>query len=239
MITLYGFARRFNVVDSSPFVVKVDLFLRLADIPFHAEHGVEYLKVAPKGKLPFIDDAGNKVADSAAILEYLTEKYQIPLDDELTAEQKAQTHFITKSLDEGLYWCLVHSRWALDESWPYIKDAFFGGLSAPISWIVPNIIRSKVKKNLHGQGVGRHSQSEILLMADKSLQALSTLLADNAYIFGDKPTSLDATIYAHLCQFISTRYDSGYESDLMKEAKSYPNLVDYCQRIENTYYQEN
>lgn len=238
MITLYGFAQRFNVVDASPFVVKVDLFLRMANIPYQVEHGVKYLKVAPKGKLPFIEDAGEKIADSAVILDYLTTKYQVTLDNELTDEQKAQAHFITQSLDEGLYWCLVHSRWSIDESWPFVKDAFFGTLPAPISWIVPNMVRKSVIKNLHGQGIGRHSQSEILAKADQTLVSLSAMLADNDYIFGDKPTSLDATLYAHLCEFISTKYDSGYESDLMKKAKSYPNLVNYCQRIENTYYQQ-
>ena len=115
MITLYGFGKCFNVMDASPFVVKVDLFMRMANIPCQVKYGAKYLKKSPKGKLPFINDNGTVVADSDAIITYLTKQYQVTLDAELTPEQKAQAHLITKSLDEGLYWCLVYSRWATDE----------------------------------------------------------------------------------------------------------------------------
>ena len=107
MITLYGFGKCFNVMDASPFVVKVELFMRMANIPYQVKYGAKYLKKSPKGKLPFINDDGIVVADSEAIISYLTDKYLITLDAELTAEQKAQAHLMTKSLDEGLYWCIL------------------------------------------------------------------------------------------------------------------------------------
>lgn len=238
MITLYGFGKSFNVMDASPFVVKVDLFMRMANLSFQVKQGAKYLRVAPKGKLPFIDDDGKVVADSEAILSYLTEQYQVTLDAELTSKQKAQTYLITKSLDEGLYWCLVYSRWILDESWPYSKNAFFGRLSAPLRWFLPNMIRKTVKKNLHGQGVGRHSAEEILAIADKSFQSLSMLLADQDFFFGEQHTSFDAVAYSHLCEFISVRFDGGFENVFTKKAKSYQNLVQFCQRIEDKFYQE-
>ncbi len=107
MITRYGFGQCFNVMDASPFVVKVELFMRMANIPCQVKYGAKYLKKSPKGKLPFINDNGTVVADSEAIMSYLTDKYQIALDTELTAEQKAQAYLMTKSLDEGLYWCIL------------------------------------------------------------------------------------------------------------------------------------
>lgn len=238
MITLYGFGKCFNVMDASPFVVKVDLFMRMANIPYQVKHGSKYLKIAPKGKLPFIDDKGTLVADSEAILSYLTEHYQVTLDAELTPEQQAQAYLITKSLDEGLYWCLVYSRWALDESWPLINEAFFGKLPAPLRWLIPSIIRRSVKKNLHGQGIGRHSLEEIIEITDKSLQSLSTLLAEKDFFFGEQHTSFDAVVYSHLCEFISVRFDNGFENVFTKKAKSYQNLVQFCQRIEDQFYQE-
>jgi glutathione S-transferase len=238
MITLYGFGKCFNVIDASPFVVKVDLFMRMANIPYQVKQGAKYLKVSPKGKLPFIDDDGTVVADSEAIVSYLTTQYQVTLDTELTPEQNAQAYLITKSLDEGLYWCLVYSRWVLGESWPFTKDALFGKLPAPLRWLVPNVIRRTVKKNLHGQGVGRHSSEEILAIADTSLESLSTLLADKNFFFGEKHTSFDAVVYSHLCEFISVSFDNGFESIFTKKAKSYQNLVQFCQRIEDKFYQE-
>lgn len=234
MITLYGFSKSFNIADASPFVVKVDLFMRMADISYKNKSGAKYLKIAPKGKLPFIDDDGTYVADSQDIMSYLTSKFNLTLDDELTPEQKAQTHLMTKSLDEGLYWCLVYSRWAIDEYWPLAKEAFFGAMPAPLAWLIPNIIRKSVKKNLYGQGVARHSRDEVLTMVEQTIEALSIMLGDKAYFYGAKPTSFDVTAYAHLCQFISVSYDN----EFTKTAKKYQNLVHFCQRIEEQFYQE-
>jgi len=238
MISLYSFGSNFGVMDPSPFVVKVDLFMRMAGIPYQVKRGAKYLKVAPKGKLPFIDDGGTVIADSEAIITYLTKHYHVTLDAELTAEQHAQAYFITKSLDEGLYWYLVYSRWALDDSWPLTNNAFFATLPVPVRWFLPNIIRKAVKKNLYGQGTGRHSTEEILAMTDKTLQALSAMLAEKDFFFGDKYTSFDAAVYSHLCEFISVRFDCGYESKFTKKAKTYQNLVQFCQRIEDKFYQE-
>ena len=89
MIKLYGFGKAFGVVDASPFVVKVDLFFRLAEIDFEYISDFNQLKKSPKNKFPFIDDNGTKVGDSAFILKYLTEKYDIKLDVHLDETQKS------------------------------------------------------------------------------------------------------------------------------------------------------
>ena len=94
------------------------------------------------------------------------------------------------------------------------------------------MIKKKVCKNLHGQGLGRHSKEEVLAISDKSFAALSTLLADKAYFFDGKPSSFDATVYSILCQFISVDCDNEFNA----KARSYSNLVQFCQRIEKEYY---
>jgi len=236
VIKLYSFGASFGVMDPSPFVVKVDAFMKMAQLPYEVISSADNLKIAPKGKLPFIIDHANDgestIADSQAIIEYLNQKYQISLDDHLSSEQQAQAYLFTKSLDENLYWCLVYSRWILDDTWQIVKQAFFGGLPWPIKVIVPGIIQKKVRKNLHGQGIGRHTKDEILAISDKSFAALSTLLADKNYFFGDKPSSFDATVYSILCQFISVDCSNEFND----KARSYSNLVQFCQRIEQSYY---
>jgi len=232
MIKLYSFGANFGVMDPSPFVVKVDAFMKMAQLPFEVIANADNLKKAPKGKLPFIADGDSTIADSQAILDHLTQQYQVSLDDHLTAKQQAQAYLLTKSLDENLYWCLVYSRWILEDTWPVTNNTFFGGLPWLLRLFVPGLIRKSVKKNLHGQGMGRHSQAEILAISDKSFAALSTLLADNAYFFGEQPSSFDATVYAILCQFISVDCTNQFND----RARSYQNLVQFCQRIEQSYY---
>jgi len=233
VIKLYSFGASFGVMDPSPFVVKVYAFMKMAQLPFEVVASADNLKIAPKGKLPFIVDSDTTtIADSQAIVEYLTEKYKVSLDQHLSAEQQAQAYLLTKSLDENLYWCLVYSRWVLDNTWPLVNKTFFGALPLPLRLFVPSLIRKGVKKNLHGQGLGRHSKEEILAISDKSFSALSILLADKDYFFGDNPSSFDASVYSILGQFILT----DHLNEFNEKARTYPNLVQFCQRIEQTYY---
>lgn len=236
MIKLYSFGSNFGVMDPSPFVVKVDLFMKMAKLPFEVIASANNLKLAPKGKLPFIVDKNENdehtIADSQAILEYLTDKYQVPLDEHLSPEQQAQAYLFAKSLDENLYWCLVYSRWILEDTWPLANKTFFGGLPFPLRLFIPSLIRKGVKKNLHGQGTGRHSKEEILAISDKSFSALSTLLGDKMYFFNNKESSFDAIVYSILCQFISVDCTNEFND----KARDYSNLVQFCQRIEQAYY---
>ncbi len=232
MTVLYSFGPNFGLVDPSPFVVKVDAFMRMANIPFEVKIGIKHTKKSDKRKLPIIEDDGQIIPDSQFIIEYLTKKYQITLDDFLTAEQKAQAYLFTKSLDENLYWPMVYSRWVDEQTWPTAKEAFFGKLPLPLKLFLPTIIQKGVKKNLYGQGTGRHSKSEILDIAKASLGALSTLLGDKPYFFGDKISSFDATAYGFLSEFILVNYDN----DFNLCARSFDNLVSYCHRIQQAYY---
>jgi hypothetical protein len=40
---------------------------------------------APRGQLPYIDDDGEAIGDSDAIIAHLTRKYRLTIDDGLTA----------------------------------------------------------------------------------------------------------------------------------------------------------
>lgn len=232
MIKLYGFGNAFGVLDASPFVVKVDLFLKLAGIEFEYIGNFNNIKQSPKHKLPYIEDAGKKVGDSAFILNYLTDKYEITLDAQLTEEQKAQVVLYSHALDESLYWALVYSRWIKEDTWPVTNETFFGKMPAPLKWFLPNIIQKDVAKTLKRQGFGRHSETELLTKADQHFSALSLLLGKKDYFFGEKPCSFDAIAYAALCEFISVDYFNNFN----QQARKYENLVQYCQRIEEKYY---
>lgn len=186
MITLYGFGSRFGVEDLSPFVLKVDAFMRMADIPFQVRGSFANLRTAPKGKLPYIVDNGKTISDSTFIIRYLTEHYAADIDRHLTDEQRACARMVMRTLDESLYWCLVHSRWIRDDSWQIVKPAFFSKMPFPICYIAPVIARRNIRKALYLQGTGRHSDEEILAIADEILQDLSVLLGEKRWFFGDR-----------------------------------------------------
>jgi len=219
-------------MDPSPFVVKVDLFLRITKLDYRIKCGANYLKKSPKGKLPFITDNEETVGDSSFILDYLNKKHSLDVDHFLTDEERATAYLFTKSLEENLYWCVVSSRWVDDKTWPIAKAAFFESIPFPLNTFIPSLIRRGVIKNLNGQGIGRHSQEEVLSITDKSLQALSDFLGDKKYFFGNKVSTFDATAYSMLCQL----YIVNYVSEFGELAKKYDNLAQYCERIKNEFY---
>ncbi|MET1256740.1 glutathione S-transferase family protein [Aliikangiella maris] len=234
MLTLYTFGSYLGMPDPSPFVLKVDAYLRLANIEFAVKPALTNSRRAPKGKLPFIKDNNKTVADSQFILEYLESYYDVQLDAHLTDEQKATAYLITKSLDENLYFILVYSRWYCEKTWPQVKQAFFGKFPFPIKQILPNVARKGVLKTLHNQGISRHSRNEIEHITARSFQALADLIGEKPFIFGDKPCSLDATVYAFLAEFILAELDNSFNS----LAKQHQGLVKYCQRFQQTYYRD-
>lgn len=232
MIKLFGFGPAFGVPDPSSFVLKVDCYLRMANIEFERINGQQYLSKAPKGKLPYIEWEGRVIADSQHIINTLDENFDSPLESHLSCEQKAQSYLMTKSLDENLYWCLVYSRWIRDDGWVKTKDVLFSSLPGPVRLLVPPLVRRGIRKTLKQQGLGRHSDAEILSIAGKSIDALATLLAQTPYFFGERPSNFDATAFALLAQLVLATD----ESALSPLAKKHQNLVDYCQRIANEFY---
>ncbi len=231
MIILHGFGENLGVKDPSPMVLKVDAYLRMAGINFTNNNHPSNLQKAPKGKLPFIVDDGKTVADSQFIFEYLKENH-VNLDNNLSKEESAQAYLLTKSLDENLYFCLVYSRWMCEDTWQIVKKAFFGKLPPIVRSIVPTIVRKKLKRNLEGQGIGKHSHNEIVHITQQSFSALSNLLGEKDYFFGQQPCSFDAAAYGMLASFIETTVDD----EFTQMARNYPNLVQYCKRIKTHFY---
>jgi len=232
MIKLHSFGPSLNMVDPSPFVLKVDVFMRMANIQFEHVSSLNNLSRAPKGKLPFIVDGDKTIADSHFIISYLKRKYNVDLDSQLSNEQRHIGYLIAKSLDENLYWCLLYSRWADDNCWKYVKEAFFGSMPFPVKSIVPLIVRRGVISALKKQGMGKHSKEEIKTLAQESFDSLSALLARQKYFFGETPCTFDASAFAFLSEFIL----ADLENEFNDIARRYDNLVKYCDNMQARYY---
>ena len=81
MITLYTFGPYFDLPDPSPFVMKGEVLLKMANLPFEIDTGG--FNKAPKGKLPYISDGGEIVADSSLIRLHIEKKYGFDFDSGL------------------------------------------------------------------------------------------------------------------------------------------------------------
>jgi glutathione S-transferase len=61
-IRLFQFPRLFSIPNLSPFCSKLETWLRIAGIPYDVVDTPNPRK-SPKGKLPFIEDAGLRIGD--------------------------------------------------------------------------------------------------------------------------------------------------------------------------------
>ena len=233
MIKLFQFAPALGLPNASPFCMKVETYLRMADLPFEIPRAtLGHLRNAPKGKMPYIEDQGRLVADSSFIIDYLKATYGDPLDGWLDAPQEAVALAFARLLEENLYWAVIYTRWVEPQGWQLTRSAFFGTLSAPLKWVLPALARRGIIKELHGQGMGRHSREEIMTIGRRDISALADFLSDKPYFMGEQPCSLDASAYAFLANLLWVPV----ESELKRHAMQYAQLDAYCQRMRARYY---
>jgi glutathione S-transferase len=235
MITLYSFGPAYGLPDSSPFVTKVELLLKMAKLLYRTN--TTGFARAPKGKLPYIDDGGVVVADSTFIRWHLEKKHRIDFDRGLNPTQKATAWAFEKMAEEQLYWALLHDRWMIDGNFrkgpaKFLDRLLFDKLPAAVRPLMTAMIRRKVRTALHAQGLGRHSPEEILALGARSINAIADFLGDKPFFMGAEPTGADAVMFAFVCGVLCPYF----ESRLRGTAERRENLRCYVGRMTALYY---
>lgn len=230
MITLYNFGPAFGLPDPSPFVTKAELLLKMAGLAYRAD--TTGFAKAPKGKLPYIDDGGVKVADSTFIRRHIENKYGHDFDRGLSAEQKAIAWAFEKMAEDNLYWTIVHSRWTEDDNFDKGPRSFFKSVPAPIRPFVVAMVRRQVRASLRGQGTGRHTREEIAALGCRSIDAIAAFLGEKPYFLGDEPKGADATLFA----FVASALCPAFISPMRDAAARHDNLRRYVGRMTARYY---
>lgn len=230
-IELHQFRTLPGFPNLSPFCMKVETWLRMAGLDYRVVVELGPHK-GPLGKLPFVRDRGETIADSHSIIERLARTYGKDLDAGLDARQRATARAFDRLLSEHLYWAMVYGRWVDEAAWQGTRAVFFGSLPWPLRSLLPGFARRGMTAQLKGHGLGRHSRDEVLRRAAQDLQALADLLGDQPYFFGDQPTTLDAGAYA----FLANAYAAPIETAVKPLVATHPNLVAYCERVRLRYF---
>ncbi len=230
MIELFQFRPKFGVPNLSPFCLKLETWLKMASIDYVVNY-VDDPRTAPLGKLPYIKEGDFQMADSSCIIDYLSEHQNISLDSHLSNEELAIAHCCQVMVEERLYWAVVYHRW-LGVGWPDLRAEVFSVLPPIVRHIVPVIVQNKLRRDMFGHGLGRHTVEQINKFADDDIRALSGLLGDKPYLMGDKISSVDATVFAILCELLH----SSLPSPLKSITEQYSNLVAYHLRMGCRYF---
>lgn len=230
MITLYTFGPKFGLPDPSPFVMKAEVLLKMADLPYTTDTGG--FRKAPKGKLPYIDDDGVLIADSTFIRWHLEKKYAVDFDMGLSPAERGMAWAFEKMCEDHLYWGLLHARWMDDANFNAGPRAFFRLAPAPMRPLVVRMVRRQIRRGLWAHGLGRHSDKEIAQLAAKDIDAIADFLADKPYLMGQEPCGADATVFAAVAGCLP----ACFTTPIRDAAEAHPNLIAYRDRLMKRYY---
>jgi glutathione S-transferase len=235
MIKLHQFPRPnpsfAKIANFSPFCMKVETYLKMAGLEYQVVETFDARR-APKGKLPVIEDNGKTIPDSSFIVKYLRSTYGDKLDARLSPKERAIGHAVQRMLEEHFYFVVLHFRWIEDAGWEKTRNAFFESMPAALKLIAPPIVRSGMRKKLDHHGVGRHSPEEIADLGKADMQAISDVLEDKTFLFGDEPTSYDAVVFA----FLAGQLFVPIETPVKAFVQSKSNLRAYTDRVDKRWF---
>jgi glutathione S-transferase len=229
-LKLFQPKRAFGLPCPSAFCVKLETYLRMAEIPYELAAGDP--REAPKGKVPWIDDDGYVLGDSAFVIDYLKQKFGDPLDGRLTSRQQAEGHAIRKMLEESLYFIASYSKWSGDDAFAIYSAELFAGMPAEQLEYVPAMVRKKALEKFDAQGIARHNDEEIYALGVQDVLAFGELLGERPFLFGDQPTSFDASAFG----VIGNLKDGPFPSSVQDAAQSTANVAAYIDRIRRQYF---
>jgi glutathione S-transferase len=224
MLTLFSYPDLCGVADNNGYGLKVYAFLKLCHVAFRHEHILDASK-APRGQLPFVVDDDATIGDSDAIISHLIQKYALGIDDGLTPAQR-NTHLLIRRTLDDLYWVMSYSRWKDDRFWPRFRDIFVGAYPDVTAEMLETAREFNFKR-YHFQGIGRYEPADAYARGIADLDALAELLPGSGYMFGAKPTSIDAALYG----FTANIYFYDIDTPLKQCLMSKENLVAHCRSI--------
>ncbi len=233
MITLYGFGPYLGMPDGSPYCMKAEVLLRMAGLAY-TKNTTASPDQGPKGKLPFIEDAGEVVADTTFIRAHIERKYGFDFDRGLDAAERAEAWAIERMLEDQLYWCCLHLRWGIDENFEKGPAHFFDRAPEAIRDKIRAVARAKVLGYLQAQGMGRHTPEQITELGTRTLDSLSALLGKRPWLMGEEPSGTDAA----LTGMLATLLNGALDSPLRQRGLAHANLANYIDRAVAHFFPE-
>lgn len=232
-IALHRFGPYLGTPDSSPFVIKAMMLLKLAGLAFRNVQGNPFK--GPQRFLPYIVDDGVTVADSSLIRAHLERKYAVDFDAGLDPRQKAEAWAIERMCEDHLYFAMLESRWIDRKIFREgLGKYMFGPIPAPVRPLVKGMLRRMNAKRLTGHGLGRHSKRDIAALAGHDIDALATLIGEKPYLMGDKPCGADGFVFGIVTAILTPPI----ESALRAAMASHSSLVAYRDRLTRQFFPE-
>ncbi|WGM37863.1 glutathione S-transferase family protein [Caulobacter sp. NIBR1757] len=232
MITLYTAGPGFGLPEISPYAMKTEIQLQLADLAFEKRPGRR--EDSPKGQVPWIVDGEERVADSTFIRAHIEGKYGVDLDAGLSVEQRAQAWAMERMVENQLGWAGAHFRFLKADNFAKGPAHWFDQAPEAMRETLRAGLVEAVAANVLAVGIGRHSDEEIAWLAERSLTAIAVTLGDKPFLFGDRPVGSEAVVFS----ILATTLNPFFDSPLHDRFAAMPSLVAYVGRMMERFYPE-
>lgn len=231
MLLVHGMPRiGWGLLSPSPFCLKIEVYLRMRGDAYELRPTL-LANRAPRGKLPWVEQGGERIADSAAIIGWLEQRGDVLEEAVVPAEVRARAHLIRRTVEESLYFALVAERWRE----PAIRARYTADLLATMPRlarpVVAEIARRALEHQLWQQGYGRHDLATLRGHASDDLAAIATLLGDRPYVTGDRPRAVDASLFGLLANLWHVPVDT----PLRRVLAGHPALVAFVGRMRERF----
>lgn len=230
MLSLLAFPAALDEPSLSPFSTKAMILLTMSGQTWRPKWTTDP-RAAPFGKLPALESPQGVIGDSDLILAWLEEQ-GADLFPGLDSRRRAMAHGIMRMAEENLRYGLMYDRWVDDAGWARFSRVVFAGMPAPLRLIVPGMVRKDIVRGLKWQGLGRFGRAERLSYFKADLAALTDLLWDAPWLFGDRPTAADASVLPVLSSIDRLQVDRGLRGALREN----DTLMAYIKRGRETLY---
>ncbi len=239
VVYLHAFGRwkhdNSRLPDISPFVVKLETFLRIAGVPYRSVLGLTAsgAGVSGKNKIPWIELNGEVVDDSQLAVESITKSFGLTLDDHLPPSRKAALHCARKMMEEALYWGIIKHRYT-QVGFRHIYLAMASCVPAYAAWVASIWGRISIGVvQLWGQGYGRHTAQQVYDFDRADIDALAELLGtEDPFFGGTQACSFDAVAFGFLSGI--TELEWGGPDQLV--VKNHQNLMLFMQRMKSAFW---
>uniref|UniRef100_F1LB76 Failed axon connections n=1 Tax=Ascaris suum TaxID=6253 RepID=F1LB76_ASCSU len=231
VVYLYQFKRSPIMPNISPFCLKVEAWLRANNIKY--EICDSWMQRSKEGLLPFVELNGEQIADSQLIIARLQKHFNV--DDGLKGAERGAARAVDRMIDGSTFYALLYSK--VLENAAKIVNRDVSGMPVPTSLtpFAAALFAQKIRKRLMAEGMARHEREDIVAILRRDIQAVDDLLGDKKFLFGDKPTTPDFSVFGHLATSYYLPYNQPI-TDLLNN--DFPRIKAYIERMKTDLFPE-
>lgn len=218
--------------SSCPSCLRLSSYLVLAAVPYtvvncHRMPGSELLPALEHG----IDVSYSN--DSEGPLDFLRNSFGIDLDAALQEAERAELQAFTALVDSVLEDALLYTVWMEPANEEVAIQRFSEAVPWPLSRVLAWQELRKIKLQFSACRSKQLDASAVYGGAKKAYAALAVRLGENTQFFAERPTSLDAAVFAHIIFLLR----APLKKNPLKEAiEEHPNLVSFAETLQDKLF---